>query len=158
MEKMMMNTQTKQRGFSLIELLVVIAIVMILAALALPSYDAYIQRSRLENARATVVDNIKMMEQHYAKNRTFQGVTSAIQVGDASKYYEFGIILINNNNDYLITAKPLSNVYTADQLSKKQLYLVYHSGSGSYARCTKDGFDKVATATSTESTGCDAIQ
>lgn len=171
----MMNIHTQQRGFSLPELMIAIAILMILAALSIPSYQSYIQRSRLENARATVVDNIKLMEQHYGQYRTFactsaaatktngfcagrnSGTPNALQVSGTNPFYSFGIILMNSNNEYLITASPLANVYDSDTLANKQVYLVYHSGSGSYARCTQAGFNNVTAANSTTSAGCETF-
>lgn len=45
-----MSCRKSRRGFTLIELLVAIAIAAILAAVALPSYSAYVQRSRVPAA------------------------------------------------------------------------------------------------------------
>ena len=53
------------RGFTLIELMIVVAIAAVLMAVALPSYRAYVQRSRVPVALDTLSAYQTRMEQRY---------------------------------------------------------------------------------------------
>ncbi len=69
MESMMVNN----RGFTLIELMVVIVIVAILAAIAIPSYQNFIQRRDLAIARQEALDFVSELEKFKSKNFSFKG-------------------------------------------------------------------------------------
>ena len=58
-------------GFTLIELMIVGVIVAILAAIALPSYADYVQRSKISEAISNLSDMRTRLEQFYLDNRTY---------------------------------------------------------------------------------------
>ena len=60
-----------QRGFTLLEVMITVAIVGILAAIALPSYDYFITRSRIIEATTTLGDMRSQMEKFFMDNRTY---------------------------------------------------------------------------------------
>ena len=60
-----MNTQIKPfrpNGFTLIELMITVAVVGILTAIALPSYQSYVERSRRADGRAALLRAAQWME------------------------------------------------------------------------------------------------
>jgi type IV pilus assembly protein PilE len=58
-------------GFTLIEVMVTVAIVAILAAIAVPSYNEYVQRARITEATSNLADMRNKMEQYFQDNRTW---------------------------------------------------------------------------------------
>jgi type IV pilus assembly protein PilE len=67
----------RHSGFTLIELMVTVAIVAILAAIALPSYTAYITRSKIQEATTNLLAMRTKLEQFYQDNRTYVGACAA---------------------------------------------------------------------------------
>lgn len=60
-----------KKGFTLIELMVTIVVIGILAAIALPSYNDYVLRSKFVEATGNLADLRVKMEQYYADNRRY---------------------------------------------------------------------------------------
>lgn len=58
-------------GFTLIELMIAVAVVAIIAAVAVPSYSAYITRGRIVEATSSLSDMRTRMEQYYYDKRQF---------------------------------------------------------------------------------------
>lgn len=67
----------KQNGFTLIELLVTVAVVGILAAIAIPSYENYVTKSKLKGAQSDLVALSLVMENYYQKQLGYPTVTSS---------------------------------------------------------------------------------
>ena len=63
-----MNSKASLKGFTLIEIMIVVAIVAILAAIAYPSYQDQVRKSRRADARAVMVEAAQFMERRYTEN------------------------------------------------------------------------------------------
>lgn len=67
----------RRQGFSLIELMIVVAIVGILSAIALPSYQSYVQRARTAEAFTFLAEIRQRQESYRAEFGQFCSVSAA---------------------------------------------------------------------------------
>jgi len=108
------------KGFTLIELLVVVTVISILAAIALPSYNAYVLRGKRASARTAIQNMAQMQERYFTQNNGYLAVVAGSTppqgwvnyVGDtyASRFYDLSVGITAGTATlapaYTITAAP----------------------------------------------------
>lgn len=67
----------RMAGFTLIEVMIVVLILGIIAAVALPSYDNQVARSRRSDCMSVLLGLAQAMEKYYALNYTYLGAANA---------------------------------------------------------------------------------
>lgn len=92
----------KDRGFTLIELMITLAVVAILAAIAYPTYQDSVRKSRRADAKSVLLNAGQWMERFYTENNRYDqdrgGTAVALPAGlsqapieGATKYYNISL-------------------------------------------------------------------
>ena len=123
----------KSAGFTLIELMMVIVVIAILAAIALPSYQQYIKRSKITEATSNLSTMRLQMEKYYADNRKYDNGTAgtcgvAVPSGANARYFTYVCGSANadavGDQTYTITATGVGDMsnftYKIDQSDTRQ--------------------------------------
>ncbi len=96
-------------GFTLIELMVTVIIIGIIAAIALPSYQEQVRKTRRVNAQSDLLELASYMERYYTENFTYAGASlpfdESPKSGDGTKYYDLSIAA-SNATSYRLAATP----------------------------------------------------
>ncbi len=103
-------------GFTLVELMIVVAIVSILAAMAYPTYQDSVRKSRRADARAALVELAQFMERNYTDAHRYDldraGAainTAALPFQEApkeggTKFYDLALVVAQNT--FTLSAAP----------------------------------------------------
>lgn len=105
-----MYKQLREHGFSLIELMIVVAVVGILAAIALPSYQEHVIRTRRVTAGACLMEMSQLMERQYATAMSYAGVAlpTLSCSTDLAAFYDFAFA----------TGQPQASTYKVEAAPK----------------------------------------
>jgi type IV pilus assembly protein PilE len=115
----------KRNGFSLIELMIAVLIVGILAAIAVPSYSAYVKRANRTDATRSLSVMAQALERCYSQNFTYNAATCpanvAVPVPSSQGYYQVTLTVTvaagpPATETYSLTAVPVLAPQTADAL------------------------------------------
>lgn len=109
------------RGFTIIELMIAVAIVAILAAVALPAYNDYITRGKIQEATSALSAMRVKIEQYYQDQRSYVG---ACQPGTVAplptglKYFTV-TCTIPDASHYTVTATGAGFTFTIDEANNR---------------------------------------
>ena len=84
-------TKKNEKGFTLIELMIVIAIIGILAAIAIPQFSAYRQRSYNSAANADLRNAATAQEAYYVDNMIYSSAVGDL-TGSYGLYTSRGVV------------------------------------------------------------------
>lgn len=83
-----------QTGFTLVELIIVVAIISILASIAIPAYNGYVETSKRSDAQASLMALAIAQEKYRASNPTYTtviGELNGVSSGSESGYYTLAV-------------------------------------------------------------------
>jgi len=103
------RVDNKNKGFTLIELMIVVAIIGIIAAIAYPSYSAFVIRSDRAEAQRSLVRLANLQEQLFVDRRSYTADMTALgQNADPfvtdSENYSIDATIANNGATFILTA------------------------------------------------------
>lgn len=100
----MVNFMNKFKGFTLVELMVTVAVIGILSAIAIPSYQTYVQQSKAMEASSVLSDLRIKMEIWYQDNKTYVGGSCAPSSAADAVYFSYSCTTGPTATTYTITA------------------------------------------------------
>lgn len=80
----------QQQGFTLIELMITVAIVAILSAIAIPSYQSYVIKSRRADIQTVMLD-IQLRQEKWRSTHTTYGTLADLGITSPTTYYSIAI-------------------------------------------------------------------
>lgn len=94
------------KGFTLIELMITVAIVGILAAIAYPSYQQHVLKTRRTAAQGCLQELAQWMERYYTSNMTYAGANLPLTScrNDLANFYTFTFSGTPDGTSYTLQA------------------------------------------------------
>ena len=126
------------RGFTLIEMMITVAIVVILAAVALPSYSEFTRRANLGSAFEALGSYRVRLAQFYQDSNNYGVDTCGLDAPAATALFQYTCSLTNSGQGFTATATGIGIMagytYTADAAGAN-VTTAYPNGGGLPRSC-----------------------
>lgn len=118
-----MKYPNRIQGFTLIEIMVVVAVIAILAAIAYPSYQQSVAKTRRSAAQGCLVEMAQFMERFYTTNMRYDQNAAGVAVAlanpncraEMAAFYTFSFVAGQpTQSTYTIQAVPQGGQASAD--------------------------------------------
>jgi prepilin-type N-cleavage/methylation domain protein len=144
-------------GFTLVEMLITVAIIGILATIAMPSYNRYIERGYLSQAYADLVSINSNVRTYIVKNPgtkidsdKLKNIISKSTTAEIAERYDFaGSVPDDKSRRYLLSATPKEGTGYTQALWTDSLGEAY--------KCTDAASAKAFSTSQTDGKGCERI-
>lgn len=102
-------------GFTLVELMIAVAILAIVAAVALPLYNQYSQRTYRTEAQADLLNCAQALERYAARNFSYDGAVAVFNAGnlcdprsEVQNRYDITLV-VPDDDQFTLTATPVAS-------------------------------------------------
>ena len=139
-----MRKQNTRAGFTLIELMVAIAIIGILAAIAFPSYQDSIRKSKRAEGKAALLDLQNRLERYFIDKNTYASAcigsgcaagTKILENANTEHSYYTLSIPAQAQNSYTVKAAPTFTDTQCGDLTLTNTGVKAETGTGSVTDC-----------------------
>lgn len=96
----------RMAGFTLIEVMIVVVIIAVLAAIAYPSYNNHVTKTRRGAAAACLLENAQLMERFYTTNLTYVGAAVSQCGNGLNVHYQVALQGAAQARSYTLQAVP----------------------------------------------------
>lgn len=101
-----MNRLAKQQGFTLIEVMIAVVIIAVLAAIAYPSYNNHVTKTRRAAAAACLLENQQLLERFYTNRLTYEGAAVVQCANGLDTHYQVAFAADPQPRSYTLNAVP----------------------------------------------------